>query len=105
MGSKAVAPKVLEWLHRNENIRIHLSDIVRDTGLTKEQVLNALGNLRRREGLDIETLVRGEAYAFRTTPAKPNGNGKRVFEEIGVSKDGRIIIQDVDGNLYETREL
>lgn len=105
MGAPATRPAVLEWLHRNANIQVHVKDIAKDTGLSIEQVQGALGNLRRENGLNIETILRGQLVIFHSVPEKPEPIGKRVFEEIGVTKDGRIVIQDVDGKLYETREL
>ena len=105
MGAPSTSPKVLEYLHRNANVQVHALDIARDTGLTLEQVQGAIGNLRRAKGMDIATVIRGQVFVLRTKNEAPKANGKRVFEELGTAKDGRLIIQDAEGNLFEAKEL
>lgn len=105
MGSAATSPKVLDYLYRNANVHVHAMDIVRDTGLTLLQVQGAIGNLRRTKGMDIETIIAGQVFVLHTKNEAAKVNGKRVFEELGTTKDGRLIIQDADGNLFEAKEM
>lgn len=106
MGAVAVVPTIIEWLHSHENLQVHVTDLCKDTRLSRSQVLNALHRLRTRNNLNIETVVRGEVFIYHTSPIKMEiPVQRRVFEELGTAKDGRLVIQDVDGKLYEAREL
>lgn len=109
MGAPRTTIKVLDWLKDKENLRIHVADAVKDTGLDKKQVLSALGNLRNRAGYNIESVISGEVYMYRSGPKKEEvdtiGSDKRLFEELGTAKDGRLIIQDARGTLFEAKEL
>lgn len=112
-GKPNIAHRVHEILQRNLNTDVLVRDISTETGLTKEQILGALQGLRTRRRLDIVTIFPGHSYrytgALRTNdaelPATPQEQAKRLFEEIGTSRDGTVIIQDGDGALYRASEL
>lgn len=107
MGAPRTTAKVLEWLKGHENLRVYVPDICKDTGLDHKQVLSSLANLRNRAGYDIQSVIAGAVYDYRTGTKKEESKAqdKRLFEELGMAKDGRLIIQDGDGKLYEAKEL
>jgi biotin operon repressor len=112
MRGPARSGPVFAYLEHRIGQAVHVDDVAADLGFTKQQVKSAVNNLRTTKGIPIETLVAG--YSWRYLPnSKPSedspGNGsnhtKRIFEEIGVTKTGLIILQDEDGNLFSAQEL
>lgn len=98
--------QVSEYLHRRPGEEVFVTDIAKDLGLTKKQVQNCVTNAMR-EGAwpDVEIVTRGNSWRFIPDNRNDRKSNKRMFEEIGVTKDGSIVIQDTDGNLYRALVL
>jgi hypothetical protein len=128
MGFPRVSDKLIDYLSRNKNMNVTLTELVEATGLDKKQISNALGTLRTRYGLDIQTIMTGNVWKYRgggipepvppvvePAPAPPaavttaagvtTSNTGRVFELLAVSNSGTLVIQDEDGKLYRASEL
>lgn len=116
------SPKVHAYLSKNRNLDVNIKDIMEGTGLTEMQVRNACQLLKTRPGIDLQVIIAGHVYRLVSNPnsveddemvkpaafiepIKTSEPSKRVFEELGTTKDGRIVIQDADGKLYEAKEL
>lgn len=112
MSGKGIRVALMEYFSKRPGEHAYLNDIAKTTGLTTEQVqhnINNLANDHRRGQIDfnVETVTRGQVWMYRPNqkkdePARPT---KRVFEELGKSKKGTIVIQDEEGNLFEATEL
>lgn len=111
----SIAHHVHEVLKRNIGTDVLVRDMVIETGLTKNQILGALQGLRSRRHLEITTIVPGHAYRYTGRLLTPEAQtapeptpeprqGKRLFEEVGLLRDGTMIIQDGDGVLYRASE-
>lgn len=102
----ATSYKVLNYLNANPNLNLTVEDVSKNTGLDKSQVQSAMSRLKQR-GLNIEVVLAGNCYRYIPTSVTSNGhkNNRKLFEEIGTAKDGRIVIQDTDGNLYVATQL
>lgn len=112
MGSPNIRNSVYDVLKAMEGEEVSLSIIIEQTGHTRDQIITALNNMRRVSGLPVQPVVRGYSYRLgKETEANeaPANNTppttKRVFEEIGVTRIGTIIIQDNTGNIYKAEEL
>jgi hypothetical protein len=109
-GRKAVnSGPILKYLSDNLGLPVHTDDLIKNLGLTKDQIHSSIYNLKNRRGVDIETIIAGEVYRLRgfdTAPKPaPAAVGKRLFEELGTTKQGVIVAQDQDGVLYKVEEL
>lgn len=96
---------VLEYFTKSPGEILYTSDITKNLNLTKDQVQSAISRFKNRKGINFEVISAGHAYRYQPGPAEEKKTGNRVFEEIGVTKKGDIIIQDSDGNLYRAEEL
>jgi biotin operon repressor len=100
---------VTEYLLAHKNEHVSVGEMARATGLTHKQILDTMSYLKIRNGLPIEVIASGSVYVYRESsqqpPTAPNGHGKRIFEEVGTTRDGRVIVQDEEGALYAATEL
>lgn len=122
LGRRApvVAPKVYEVLAKNIGLPVSVDDIVKETGLDRERVINGFTTLRAR-GFQVEGVIKGSLYRLTALAPVPKEAKrevyevpepepvrtpiKRMFEEIGVTRDGVVIIQDDEGTLFKAEEL
>lgn len=106
MGYSFHYPALLEFFTKHTGEIINTTDIALAIKATDKQVKGAVNTLLGH-GHDIESVSRGTAYVYRgmKSEIKPKSTGKRMFEEIGVGKNGIIVIQDTDGNLYKAEEI
>lgn len=121
MGYPFTSPQVYEVLKAHEGEEVTVATIVEHTGLTRQQVLNSLGNLRRERNIPIEVVIRG--YSCRLLKVNPSQENvvdssmisvvqpvteistKRTFEEVAVTRTGAIVAKDAKGILYKVEEL
>lgn len=113
-----VAAALLRYLTAHPGGALYRAEIAADTGLTEERVRTGMANLRHSDKLGareaLETVVAGQVWRWhpnkaRTEPEVPEQRkperARRIFEEVGTLKDGAIVQQDEDGNLYRAVEL
>lgn len=98
---KGFGEKVLACLLEYKSQTVTLAQICKATNLTEAQVQHTVSNLRngKKDLYTISTVLRGRAWRLVDAPTQET-QGKRVFEEIGTTKDGRIVIQDSEGSLF-----
>lgn len=107
MGYMLLYPVLLEYLTKRPGEVLNTADIARDIKATESQVKGAVKTLLGH-GHDIESVSRGNAYIYRGLKQEiktAKKSDKRIFEEIGQSKSGAIVIQDAEGNLYKAEEI
>lgn len=118
-GVKRRAPKrgavaaVFEHLHANPGIEVTVHELSRATGFDARRVQNAISYLRNGvhgRDLKIDVLVSGSTWRYMPgkpaeVASEPAPTGRRVFEEVGPTASGDIIIQDTKGALYRARLL
>lgn len=123
MGAPRTTPQVLEYLMNHPGLVVYRRQIVEATGLDESQVRNAILNLRNRTGENIEVVMHGASWIWRPRPGVDYGMGptpaateptapvsaapaqRRVFEQIGTTRSGDLVIQCEQGNLYRAIEL
>lgn len=116
-----VTTRVLKYMNQNADRTVFVEEIMQATGLQARQIQNALlpVKLRTSHHVPIVAVVRGKAWKWDTSlkveetkkveetnvAPKPKKAVKRMFEELVVTKGGRLLIQDDTGAVYEATEL
>lgn len=104
-----VQPAVWAYLTAHKDEQLWRDDIAAETGFTGEQVSQCVWGLITRKKLPIKVLLRGQSWVY--SPHEPETKvvaqpvEPRLFDEIGATRDGTLIIQDVNGTLYRATEL
>lgn len=99
---------------------VYADEIMEKTGNTKSQVQKVMMNLLREELPGLSIAVAGNAWCYITgqqtvnvdtllkgtfVPPRKKKVELRVFEEVGRTKSGEIMIRDQDMNLYTAKEM
>lgn len=105
-----IAATVRKYFTDSPGVEIHIDSVVKDTGLTRKQVLNAISS-RRYSGDNIQPVIAGQVYRLlpqkqeTDKPAQFNGRLMlmRVLTEL---TDGDLLWQDDEmGTVYRGRQL
>lgn len=106
MGYTLLYPKLLDFFSKRTGEVVNTTDIATELGVTDKQVKAAVTTLLGH-GHNIESISRGTAFIYRglKPEIKREVVSRRMFEEIGVGKNGVIVIQDTEGNLYKAEEI
>src|SRR5215471_11255558 len=107
--------KVFRILEKNVGLPCHVDDIAKEVGVSRKQVLDRLSQFRR-DGWDLETVSAGHIYRLASlarhdgatighTPVEVPQPGKMVFQEVGTMRDGTLVIQGDDDQLYKAELL
>lgn len=95
----SIETAVRKYLSDRPGQEVYLSDIETDLSLTHQTAQSAAYRLERRDAAIVK--VMNGVYSYR-----PAGRvGTRMFEELAVTKNGRILIQDEDGTVYVAEVL
>jgi hypothetical protein len=101
-------PQIMKYFEEHIGVNVYVEDVARFANCDRDQAQSAINNLRRDvPEFPIQIVVRGSVYRYMG-PGKPAVDakpGKRVFEELAVTKAGDILIQDQDGAVYKAVEL
>lgn len=103
--NRGIRAKLVEYFIKNQGVPVFLKDIREFTGATSDvAVQNAISNLRGEGDWESKIMIQaaGRVWVYRDIPMP---TGKRLFEELAVTKTGDIIIQDNDGKVYRAVEL
>lgn len=109
MGAPRTTDKILDYLVSRPGQVVYRGQISEATGLDAEQVKHAVSDLRTRIGENITTVTRGASWIWRPrqaeTPVSAAPAARQMFEQIGTTKGGDLIIQSDAGTLYRATEL
>lgn len=114
MGYPATRPQIMAYFTEHPNKTVTLDAISKGTKLRADQVRSAVSNIRTAHSnheidFPIEIVQRGQIWRY-----SPNGqvadvaaakSNKAIYEELGMTKAGDLIIQDESGKLYRAQEL
>lgn len=105
----AIVSDVMKYFDTHQGIIVYLADLVEALGIDENQARIGVNNLRHKDDFyktHIETVVRGNAWRFCPNNApKKKADNRQVFEEIGKTKDGSLILESEEGTLYKATEL
>lgn len=100
---------LLSYLHQHPGEEVFIKDIqvaAKEAGQdwTNKQVQTSFSNILadKTAGKGVVCVVRGNSWRYLPNGSEP---GKRLFEELGQAKDGRVVIQDEAGNLFVATPL
>lgn len=108
---RLIRPDVLRFLVRRTGEICFLKDIVTETGFTERQVQSCIAHLIE-EGVPITVETRARAWRYMPEPMleakrepehKPEDDD--VFERVGVTRSGKIIVRGDSSTLYVLHEL
>lgn len=110
-----ITSDAIRYLQRNADKIISIDEIARGTSHSKQQIIAAISNKcqqsedfknrieRPAQGTikyKSDTLIAFELHAVAKKTAAGN-----MYEQIGITKNGDLILQDEDGNLFRATEL
>lgn len=113
-----IAAALLKYACARPGQPLFRDEIVAETGLTPDQVRIGMANMRAsnylgaREALEI--VVAGQTWVWHPNkarteateaPAPEAAPTKRLFAEIGTTREGDLILQADDGTLWRATEL
>lgn len=107
---QSVTPYVLKYLDTHVGETVFLADMATALKFKPSQIQSVMTRMNADPQEDLEIVSRGQAWRYRghyTEAEVPSttANDPRLFDEIGVTRDGALIIQDVEGRLYRATEL
>lgn len=82
-----------------------------DLGYTEQQIRACISNKTHHSkewASHLTVYVRGQVYKWRSEPVlvpKTTDEKSNLYEQIGVTKNGDLILQDEEGNLFRASEL
>lgn len=128
-----IAEKLLRYITDRPGVVLHKNDIAAELGLTPKQVSDNMYRLRERSGIgdDIQVCIRAASWRYmpsrngvasvaRSTDKAPcddpsqartrrrrrrRGGKPMIFEEVGETHDGKVIVRDESNVLYRLEEL
>lgn len=104
-----VRPDVLRFMTKRPGEIVFLRDMVMETGFTERQIQSCIGHMRE-EGVPIVVETRGRAWRYapnHETATEPEHKPEDddVFERVGTTKSGKIIVRGDSATLYVLHEL
>lgn len=104
MAGRYFAGEVLRYLEKNVRLNVYAGDIASDLNLTEKQVKSAVYSLKERKGQPIEVVAQG-VWRYDPSAKSVSKTTSTLFELIGQTKQGKVVLQDEDGNLYVGEKL
>lgn len=111
MGGRAIHDKLLDYFQQHPNETLSVTRIAKETGEPHKRIQSWVTSVRNRNmdlgGGRMEIVMRGRIYRYVTGgDAVGSGpGGKRMFQEVGTTKEGDVILECEDGTLYKAAEL
>lgn len=103
---KPIRAAVMRHFEQSPGKRIYLADLAIALNDTEERIRDGISNLRREVPEWANTLVVDVAgHAWRYQPEANSQAGKRLFEELAVTRAGEILVQDEQGAIYKLAEI
>lgn len=108
MARPSFRPAILQYLEAHEGDQVYLERMAAAIGATRKQTQQAVSNLREDlPDIPIRVIVAGNVWVYDRAWRQPDAvkPTRRMFEEIGPTKSGDILIQDQDGAIYRAVEM
>lgn len=112
VGRRIIKPIVIEHFQKAPGIPQYVNDLAKALSSSEEKIQECIAGIIRTNSLPGLTCeIRGRSWMYRpqaTEAADPNPRKQlpaRMFEEIGETRDGSVIIQDDAGKIYRAQEL
>ena len=97
---------MLEFLAKSPGSTHYVGDLANGFEVTEQQIRSCINSIIRDEALPgLEVVIPQRSWVYRPSAEPKHSNTKRVFEEIGQTRSGDLILQDQDGKVYRAKEL
>lgn len=119
----------LRYLGEHTGVMVHSADIAKASGFTQRQIAHSIYQMRRNNpttlGEEITVYQGGHTYMWRpkALPPAPESapepppkapasedpfsrvDHEMLYEQIGVTKKGTVVVRGIDGTLFKLAEL
>lgn len=101
-------------LSKNAGSHCHVSEMANEYHYSEKQIRQAISNKKNEDkewASHLRTVINGSMWMWiknplpPTTPSPEKVVAKNIYEQIGATKNGDLILQDEDGNLFRATEL
>lgn len=100
---RGISAEVLNHFLENADRSIGFSEFEKEFNLTAKQVIDAVRYNVEDKKINIVTEVRGRRWRYDST--RKSATGKRLYEELAVTKKGDILVECEDGSIYKLVEI
>lgn len=101
----SVSVRVRRYFTDAPGQEIRIADIVRETGLSRKQVLNVLSGMRFRNE-PIETVISGQVYKLAPNTTKSKIDDLHLMKLVGTLQGGESLFQNTEsGELWKSVRL
>ena len=103
VSNRGISARFRELLERAPGQVFYLKDLMETLEASEVAIQNTAARAVREHGDAYKVHINARAWVY-----SPNGTattGRRVFEELAVTKDGSVLIQDEHGTIYKAVEL
>lgn len=106
MGGRPLKADIMAYFDKKPGQTVYLKDIATDLKLTEVQVQSAISGIIREEMMPLEVVMRGRAWCYRPQPGRNGAKpGNLVFEAIGKTREGDLVLQGEDSSLWKATQL
>lgn len=126
--NRGAVRKISAYFMAQPGVSVSVEQLLAELQLDRRAVQAAIYYLRSQHNFDIATVVAGEVYRYDPPkdgvqhatrgqhlvrpsgpePApkqKPSSHGSRMFEQVGTTRSGELLLQDEDDQFYLARQL
>lgn len=112
----SITSDVIQYFEKHADKSVSVNDIIHATKYSRQQVITAISNKKHessefsnrltRVGAGIYKYKSDTMIALERNSLKHNTSSSgNMYEQIGITKNGDLILQDEDGNLFRAQEL
>lgn len=102
LHNRGITAKLRMKFEQNPGLVLYVRDLADEFGVDPRVIQQSVANMIRETG---QPTVHIRAAAWIWSPQGRAQRARRVFEEIGTTKDGKLIVQADDLTLYLATEM
>ncbi len=103
-GRPAIKTKVAEALHSRRDLDVSVKEIAEIANVTFDQARQAINTLAREGKLNIDTVVHGTIFRLNSNGSSTK-EARPLFQQIGKTKTGALVLEDEDGDLWKAEKI
>lgn len=107
-GRSRIRDRVLKYIEDARGANVYVGDMARDLNALEGSIQNAINDLRKSIP-QLQVVIPGRSWRWVANAEAPKTEAaakeKRMFEEIGTTKSGDLLIKDTEGTIYTATEL
>jgi hypothetical protein len=103
--NRGITGQIKEYFVGNTGRTITLSELTSNLKNDARVIQQSMASILREKTPGFAVVVRAKAWKYDPATRPETKSDKRMFEEIGKTREGEIVIQDDNGVLYLARNL